>query len=259
MKKQIKYDSAKETLEHIAQVRHAISKVVYVLKKRAQKNEAHRVDLILLANALTTRGDVHDRTKLEPLEKKAFDKVTPLLKETTYGSERFNELKATIKEALDHHYSHNRHHPEHFYNGILGMDLIDFVEMYCDWCASTLRHEDGNIHKSIRINADRFKYNDTIVSIMDNTSRGLKLGKGCSDGAEYGRCVKYYLPEHFGKGVEGMSIPSLIELFVHLSGIVKQKDYEDKCALQRLMLEECEKVGLDSILSTLFINTLSSY
>jgi len=53
--------------------------------------------------------------------------------------------------------------------GILGMSLLDLVEMLCDWKAATLRHNDGDIRKSIEINQKRFGYSDELKAIFLNT------------------------------------------------------------------------------------------
>ena len=74
-----------------------------------------------------------------------------------------------MKPALEHHYKENRHHPEHFENGIKGMTLIDLVEMISDWKAASERHNNGDIIKSIEINQKRFGYSDDIKQILLNT------------------------------------------------------------------------------------------
>lgn len=71
--------------------------------------------------------------------------------------------------ALEHHYKNNRHHPEHFKNGIEGMTLVDLCEMISDWKAATLRHDDGDILKSIEMNQQRFGYTDELKQILINT------------------------------------------------------------------------------------------
>ena len=73
--------------------------------------------------------------------------------------------------ALNHHYAANRHHPEHFSKGIDDMTLVDIVEMLCDWKAASLRQNDGNLLKSIEINAQRFGYDDQLKRIFINTAR----------------------------------------------------------------------------------------
>lgn len=63
----------------------------------------------------------------------------------------------------------NSHHPEFYENGICGMNLLDLVEMLCDWKAATLRHNDGDIRRSIEINQKRFGYSDELKQILLNT------------------------------------------------------------------------------------------
>jgi len=82
--------------------------------------------------------------------------------------------KGFLKEmgvALQHHYENNPHHPEHFENGIKGMTLVDIVEMFCDWKAATLRHDNGDIYKSIEFNKNRFGYSDDLEQIFINTAQ----------------------------------------------------------------------------------------
>jgi hypothetical protein len=102
-----------------------------------------------------------------------FDTYTPKLAGTTYGSDEYKQLLAELKPALDHHYAINRHHPEHYENGIRGMNLVDLVEMFCDWYAASKRHDDGDIMKSIAINQKRFGYSDDLKAIFENTCRDI--------------------------------------------------------------------------------------
>lgn len=53
------------------------------------------------------------------------------------------------------------------------MSLIDLVELFLDWKAASERHNDGNILKSIEINAQRFNLNPQLVSIFENTAKEL--------------------------------------------------------------------------------------
>ena len=53
------------------------------------------------------------------------------------------------------------------------MTLVDIVEMLCDWKAASLRHNDGNLLKSIEINANRFGYDDQLKQILINTAKIL--------------------------------------------------------------------------------------
>jgi len=142
------YDSRKETKEHIQ----AVDSLVQVL-----------------CSELLERGKNHDATKLLEPEKSVFDEFTPKLKDSTYGSDEYKGYLAEMQVALEHHYGNNRHHPEHFANGIQGMNLIDLCEMIADWKVATQRHTDGDILKSIDINQKRFGYSDELKQILINT------------------------------------------------------------------------------------------
>jgi hypothetical protein len=142
------YDSKEDTLKHVEMVR-----------KYAGR----------LQNALFEAALKHDKSKTEEPEKAIFDEYTPKLKESTYGSDEYKTYLKEMGVALQHHYACNRHHPEHFKNGIQGMTLIDLCEMLSDWKAATLRHNDGNILKSIDINQKRFGYSDELKQILLNT------------------------------------------------------------------------------------------
>ena len=125
----------------------------------------------LFTDKLITRGVEHDKLKMKSPEVEIFTEFTPKLADTTYGSEEYKEFLEQMKPALEHHYANYRHHPEHFINGINDMNLIDLVEMICDWKASTLRHNDGNLLKSIEINAQRFGMSEQLTQILINTAK----------------------------------------------------------------------------------------
>lgn len=129
--------------------------------------------LLMCSNDLQQRCLTHDQSKLGPPEVNTFVEYTPKLKASTYGSEEYKGFLEAMKPALDHHYANNQHHPEHFQNGIKDMTLLDLLEMICDWYAATKRHADGDIFKSIELNADRFGYGDPLRQIFINTARAL--------------------------------------------------------------------------------------
>lgn len=126
-----------------------------------------------LIDKLDIRGVKHDASKLETPEVELFAEYTSQLATLGYGTEAYKESLEQLKPALDHHYASNRHHPEHFVNGVNDMTLIDIAEMFCDWKASTLRQNDGNLLKSIELNAERFKMDGQLKNILMNTARML--------------------------------------------------------------------------------------
>lgn len=126
----------------------------------------HRVVVELLK-----RADGHDESKLHPPEVELFTEYTARLAACTYGSAEYHEYRRQLKPALDHHYAKNQHHPEYHKNGLNDMTLVDVLEMLVDWKAASLRHNDGNIRKSIEINAGRFEISPQLVKILENTAR----------------------------------------------------------------------------------------
>lgn len=87
-----KYDSFQDTCAHINQVQLQMTQVILDLKRR---------------------GNAHDISKFDSPEREVFDEMTPKLKSSTYGSDEYKGFLAQMKPALDHHYAHNDHHPEH--------------------------------------------------------------------------------------------------------------------------------------------------
>ncbi len=119
---------------------------------------------------LMDRGNEHDQSKLTSPEVELFTELTEKLSGVSYASPEYEGFLKQLKPALDHHYAKNRHHPEHYTNGIEGMNLLDLIEMFADWKAATERHHDGNLLKSIETNAKRFNMNPQLVQIFKNTA-----------------------------------------------------------------------------------------
>jgi hypothetical protein len=124
---------------------------------------------------LLTRADKHDASKTQEPEAPIFEEFTKKLKDVTYGSNEYKSYLDAMKPALDHHYANNRHHPEHFPDGVSGMTLMDLMEMVADWKAASERHNDGNIMKSIEHNTGRFDIAPQLAQILKNTVVALGL------------------------------------------------------------------------------------
>lgn len=144
------YDSTQDTLAHIRNVQSKILLVIGHLMERAWK---------------------HDQSKLETPEKEVYDKYSPLLRTTEYNSDEYKNFLKEMRVGIDHHYSVSPHHPEYYRDGINGMNLIDLLEMICDWKAAGERHKDKptDMIKSIEINAERFGMSDQLKQILLNT------------------------------------------------------------------------------------------
>lgn len=127
----------------------------------------------LCISELQNRQAVHDESKFSTEELPSYAEVTPKLKGSTFGSEEYKGFLKQIRPAIDHHQQTNRHHPEFFTDGVNGMNLIDVLEMVCDWIAAAQRHEDVNYERSLMFCKERFRLSDQLVSIIRNTQKIL--------------------------------------------------------------------------------------
>lgn len=148
----MRIDSRISTYEHIQEVRKNINRFISELLRRAMH---------------------HDSSKLESPEKEAFDEVIPKLLGVSYGSEEYKEALKGMNQIMLHHYAKNRHHPEHFCEGVNGMNLVDLIEMFCDWQAACKRHADGDLNRSIDINNERHELGEVLTQIFKNTARSF--------------------------------------------------------------------------------------
>lgn len=150
--------------------------------------------LCVAATELMTRAVHHDASKWSEQEWPSFEVATPRLAGLTYGSSEYRESLRQMKPAIDHHNESNRHHPEYFGRHacaqcgaddreqpcvcggpriatLRDMTLLDLVEMLCDWKAASERHNDGDIMRSIEVNAERFGYGEEIKRLLTNTAK----------------------------------------------------------------------------------------
>lgn len=141
------YDSTADTLKHVRRVQTLLAE---------------------FAAQLLARGAVHDDSKFSEAEKSHFDIATPKLKTLTFGTPEYAASLAELKPALDHHYAVNSHHPEHYPNGVDGMDLLDLVEMVLDWKAASERGATSALRLAPAF--DRFKISPQLQSIIRNTA-----------------------------------------------------------------------------------------
>jgi hypothetical protein len=145
------YDSTIDTTLHINRVRYLLGKCAIILLER---------------------GVRHNASKLEKPEKAVFDAVGNRLAVITYEAEEYRHSLADLKTALDHHYAHNSHHPEHYPNGVDGMSLFDLTEMSMEWKAASERHPGGmNIVRSVEVSSARFSVSEQLKKILLNTAR----------------------------------------------------------------------------------------
>lgn len=144
----------------------------YICGKRLDSNLAM---LQFIVCELFQRAVVHDNSKFSPEEYEPYEAAFPELQKYAYGTEEFKAALRKIKPAIQHHYENNRHHPEWHANGINGMNLLDIIEMTCDWIAASERSQ-KDIFEGLEMNKERFKISDQLHVVIKNTVIELTWG-----------------------------------------------------------------------------------
>jgi len=127
--------------------------------------------IMIIVTDLIERARLHDVSKTEEPELSIFAEWGPKLKEMEYGSVAYTAALKEMGVALQHHYEVNRHHPEHFAANVRGMNIVDFVEMICDWKAASLRMKNGDFQQSLDKNSHRFLLNPGVIALVMNTAQ----------------------------------------------------------------------------------------
>jgi len=122
----------------------------------------------IIASELFKRAAIHDNSKFSPEEFDLYEQVFPELQKHAFGSEQIKAAYKQLGPALEHHLQVNRHHPEYFEQGINGMNLIDVLEMVCDWLAASARSQTG-IHKGLLLNRERFGIDSQTFGLIERT------------------------------------------------------------------------------------------
>lgn len=128
----------------------------------------------MAATVLIKRAEVHDASKFDPEEAGPLAEMDALIEregQAPFGSEEYKRRTAMLGPMLKHHYANNSHHPEHYADGIDGMDLFDLVEMFCDWKAASERGEESSMN--IDAACERFNVQPQLASILRNTADRL--------------------------------------------------------------------------------------
>lgn len=136
------------------------------------------------AIVMIRRGIVHDRSKFSPVELEPLQKMQDLIDkegQAEFGSEEYKRRTALLGPMVDHHRTHNSHHPEHYEarygghyeegQGINGMDLFDLVEMFFDWKAASERSESSSMNMAAAL--ARFNVEPQLSQILMNTAERL--------------------------------------------------------------------------------------
>lgn len=128
--------------------------------------------LSLCADLLRIRAITHDASKLEEPELSGYAGLSDALKGLEYGTPEYRAAFEPFKEVIKHHYAANDHHPEYHADGVNAMNLLQIIEMLCDWRAASQR-SNGNFEDSITVSCKRFGIDAQLESILRNTASHL--------------------------------------------------------------------------------------
>lgn len=120
-----------------------------------------------VTTALFRRAVVHDYSKFAPDEFGPYAAALPRFEKSEYGSDEYKACCESIKPAIEHHFRENRHHPEHFPNGVNDMNLLDVVEMVCDWMAASQRVPGNTLRLDLQ--KERFGIDDQLFGLISRT------------------------------------------------------------------------------------------
>ena len=123
-------DSTQDTLAHRQMVIDYATDVCSRLMERSEQDNPIIADYAAdFCDDIMKRAERHDESKLHEPEKERFDYVGTHqhLGKYKYGSDEYKKSLEYLGPALQHHYEVNDHHPEHFANGIDGMNLMQLM------------------------------------------------------------------------------------------------------------------------------------
>lgn len=147
--------------------------------KRYMRNLTEHIALVggylqMVIATLASRIIEHDQSKWGDEEFDPYARQQPAFEKATYGSEEYIACCRAIKPAIVHHLAVNRHHPEfHGEAGVTGMNLIDVVEMTCDWMAASRRGGGTLAGLNLSSNFARFGIDGQLGTIITNTVQAL--------------------------------------------------------------------------------------
>lgn len=138
---------------------------------------AHKLSVKLgiqrIIDDLFNRGEHHDDDKLEGETLTSFYEISGKFKSAKFGSPEYERTLLDLKPTLDKHYSINDHHPQHYENGIDGMNFLSMIEMIVDWKSASSAYGDTEFEESMKINKHRFDIDEQLFSVMMNTAKYL--------------------------------------------------------------------------------------
>ena len=138
----------KDTIVHRRFVAQSVEKLArYLEGKGAIRN----------AKALRQRATVHDISKL--ICEDELRALSHIINDKSSLQDCNKQLTPIKKDAIELHWKHNTHHPEHFQTPI-DMSRIDIMEMCCDWYARSMQYHTNYLEFVQKQQETRFHFPD---------------------------------------------------------------------------------------------------
>ena len=111
--------------------------------------------LTRFCTVLMTRAITHDNSKYSESELDDHISMAVEMDGIQYGTDTYYAIKRKYESLSAQHFANNRHHPEHHHNGIDDMNLVDVIEMLCDWLTGS-ENTGTPVERSLEINEERY-------------------------------------------------------------------------------------------------------
>ena len=134
------------------------------------------------AEELRNRAEIHDASKFEDAERIPYIWLTEFhrCRRNNVPFSYPNGMEALVKNAVQHHLTSNRHHPN-FHADPNEMTDVDIIEMVCDWTAMSQEfNQDGGsargwadktIGRRVKFNDNRKKLIYSTIDLLDAAIR----------------------------------------------------------------------------------------
>ena len=130
-----------------------------------------------ICTALMTRAITHDNSKYSENELDDHISMAEEMDGIKYGTDAYYAIKRKYETLSAEHFANNRHHPEHHPNGLNDMNLVDVIEMLCDWLTGS-ENTGTPVERSLEINEKRYNVSPQLMKLLRNTIRDFETKKG---------------------------------------------------------------------------------
>jgi hypothetical protein len=124
---------------------------------------------------LAYRNATHDNSKYSEEEFGIQAACVDDFEKYEFNSPEELKLREKLLPGTTIHRKRNRHHPEHFENGIDGMNLIDLLEMIGDWKSASERVKGDSLRKSVPILKEKYNISPQLLKIIENTLKDFNM------------------------------------------------------------------------------------